>query len=75
MSSGRDVLIGAAGLLRPKELVEPEGLVCVCGYEGAGAMCRPSLEPGGVSSPAEAEALADAEADWEVVMESLAEGA
>ena len=31
ISSGRDVLMGAAGLLRWKEPVEPEGVVCVCG--------------------------------------------
>lgn len=38
-------------------------------------MCRPSLEPGGVSSPAEADALADADADCEVVIDSFADGA
>jgi hypothetical protein len=36
-------------------------------------MCRPSLDPGGVSSPAETDALADAEADCEVAIESSAE--
>jgi len=30
-------------------------------------MWRPSLEPGGVSSPAEADALADADADCEAI--------
>ena len=38
-------------------------------------MCKPSLEPGGVSSLAEADALADADADCEVVMDSFADGA
>jgi hypothetical protein len=36
-----------------------------CGYAGAGAMCKPSLEPGGVSSAADWEALAEADAETE----------
>jgi hypothetical protein len=36
-------------------------------------MCRPSLDPGGVSSAAETDALADADADCEV--ESSGDGA
>ncbi len=58
-----------------KELVEAEACVCVCGYEGAGAMCKPSLLPGGVSSAAETSADADAEADLEADIESLRLGA
>lgn len=43
--------------------MEVEGWVSVGGYEGVAVMCRPSLDPGGVSSVAEADALAEAEAD------------
>jgi hypothetical protein len=71
--SGLDVLMGAAGLLRVKEVVDVDALACVCGYDGAEAMCRPSLDPGGVSSPAETDALAEAEADCDVAIESSAE--
>jgi hypothetical protein len=55
------------GFVYVNELVEPEAwlCVCVCGYEGAGAMCNPSLLPGGVSSAAETSADADCEADIE----------
>lgn len=38
-------------------------------------MCNPSLEPGGVSSAAEADALAEAEAECEAETESFADGA
>jgi hypothetical protein len=55
------------GFVYVNELVEPEAwlCVCVCGYEGAGAICNPSLLPGGVSSAAETSADADREADIE----------
>ena len=37
-------------------------------------MCKPSELPGGVSSFADADALAEADADWEADTESLTEG-
>jgi hypothetical protein len=61
-----------------KDCVEVDVLIVVvvmvvraCGYAGAAPMCRPSLEPGGVSSAALALALAEAEAEGR---ESFAEG-
>jgi hypothetical protein len=65
------------GFAYVNEPVETEAwlCVCVCGYEGAGAMCRPSLLPGGVSSAAETSADADCDADCEAVIDSFRLGA
>lgn len=56
-----------------KEPADTEGCARVCGYDGGGAICNPSLDPGGVSSAAEADADALVEGGCDT--ESFNEGA